>query len=516
MKLTFDVAYEDYEDEQNWIPRLNFLQKEFDKLEIDFFKKCENDTLLDTMEWVEELMRYYTVKRNYALLEKVMRMQGALLEIGKSRNIQEIGFQYECMIFARVNALLYRMEDRNRESMNYYRQAIEIGENITASLRNHHDLRDEQKFYIGWACLECLKEAGEVFDLLLASTESLDCCYRVLNLLDWLENYMSDSFGLLDKTAELYNTYGGILFVNGDVKTGQQCFLKSIHLFEQLDEKYDSDFYYARSLWVKGLYGLQLFFTFQDTSMIQACEQEINSHRANHLITERDKAIILAASGIIQAQKGIARQEINLHQAIELTDASCKKMKEAIDLLEKDQAGHNDYYQSVITAIIIRIFNCYVGTLDSLGVLLYNIEQFDQAKNTFKNVIELLDNSSDYKMSDAGAIMIRAESLNYLTLISVNEEDADAAEFYGEQAISMAQNAANYHNNPVIYSIIIVCGSLLAELYLMQKNREKALKYADIGLQACDILERTSPESPQLSLRRTLDKFKRKASRKFF
>ena len=51
---------------------------------------------------------------------------------------------------------------------------------------------------------------------------------------------------------------------------------------------------------------------------------------------------------------------------------------------------------------------------------------------------------------------------------------------------------------------------------LNTKKKPKALTYAEKGLAACETLERSNPNSPQLQMRDNLQKTKWKASRKFF
>lgn len=86
-------------------------------------------------------------------------------------------------------------------------------------------------------------------------------------------------------------------------------------------------------------------------------------------------------------------------------------------MLEKDkQQPYGDYYRAVMTALIVRIFSSYIGTLDVLGVTWYHTEQFGKAKGILEKGVDLLTSKNEYKSSKTGATIVYEEGYLYLVL----------------------------------------------------------------------------------------------------
>ena len=93
MRLNFDYPYADYADLQNWLPRLDELTALAGTL-----ARTEPDTLsdaelLDHLEDVEELMRYYTAVSDHGRLKPVVQIQDRLLRSGRRRGLSSIPFR---------------------------------------------------------------------------------------------------------------------------------------------------------------------------------------------------------------------------------------------------------------------------------------------------------------------------------------------------------------------------------------------------------------------------------------
>ena len=163
-----------------------------------------------------------------------------------------------------------------------------------------------------------------------------------------------------------------------------------------------------------------------------------------------------------------------------------------------------------------RIYNSCVGAMESLGVMYFQSNDEAAAESILKDVLKELTETGGLRMAGSGSTLIQAETLQYLGIIASDKGDAYQAEFYGTQAADMALSLGEETGNPAAWGIGAISCSLVAELALNMKKKPKALTYAEKGLAACDALERINPSSPQLTMRDNLQKFKRKASRKFF
>lgn len=518
MRLTFDYGYDDFSDSGHWPARLQELCTFADGLNIAAVGAMDDDALLDAIEPLEELVRYYAVKSDMKRLETVMRLQMRLLQAAKERGIRHIGLCYAEMQFLRANAILFRTENKNRQAEEYYNQAVQKAEACFAELQQSCPLNNEQKLFVGWACVEVFSEAAQVYDLLMEPIQSMQKIDRTLAVLEWLEPYRQGAVGLIEKSAELYGTYGGVFFQAGRTEDGRKCFETSVTLFRGLDHDYGSDFYYARSIWVKGLHGLQEFLCAGNPRIMLGCELEAEQGLAGRLTHPRDRAIASAAMGLVLAQKGSALQQNgDLTRAVEQMQRGCELLNDAFDTLEKDhQEPHSDYYRAVMTALIVRIFSCYVGLLDVLGVYWYHNKQLEKAKAALGKAVDLLTSKNEYKGSETGATIVYAECYLYLALIVSEEGDVSKAEFYGARSVSFAADMAKCTQNSAALGIEITACALVCEFCLAVKNKPKAAEYAETGLEACSVLAGIDPQNDRLELRALLEKYRKKALRKFF
>lgn len=517
MRLSWDYLYEDYSDSKNWPPRFEELKAVAAKLEQANLTELSDTAILERLEEVEELMRYYTSISDYKNLETIMRLQYRLMQQGENAGLSGVAFRYFRLIFERVNAVLYRADGQNRKAADEYAKACETAEQCISELKRDESLEDKQKLYIGWACHEVLDEASQVFASIVDYSKALAYCDRTLSLLKWLEPYMADSPSIQNKTADVYFSYGGIFYQNGNIEKGRNCYETSIHMLEKLSEQHNSDFCYAHSLWVMANYGLQAFTCSGDASILLDCEVKSNAALNERFKDECEIAIAEAAIALILIQKGLVYQQSGKSaEAVQHTKQGVSLCKSSLDKLDSIAEINRIYYRTIIKAIAVRVFASYTGALDTLGILLYFDNKYEDSKETFENLLTILNKQSEYALSEAAGTIIRAECSNYMALISAEEGDNDAFEFYAEQAALLSSNIAKKINNAAILQIESQACSLLAEYYLNAKNKSKALKYAEMGLSACDELQRLAPQNCQPQLVQMLEKFKKKASRKFF
>lgn len=154
--------------------------------------------------------------------------------------------------------------------------------------------------------------------------------------------------------------------------------------------------------------------------------------------------------------------------------------------------------------------------LDVLGVYWYHNKQLEQAKAALEKAVDLLTSKNEYKGSETGATIVYAECYLYLALIASEEGDASKAEFYGAQSVSFAADMAKHTKNSAALGIEITACALVCEFCLAAKNKPKAAEYAEMGLKACSVLAGIDPQNDRLELRALLEKYRKKALRKFF
>lgn len=517
MRLSYDFSYEDYDDSKNWPPRLRELRTTASQLIQADLAGLSDDALLDRMEDVEELMRYYTATTDYQQLEAVMRLDHRLIQEGGRRGMTGVPFQYFRLEFERVNAMLYRVNGQHRKAAEGYQTAGDIAVGCADSLRRDAGLADKQKVYVGWACAEVFSEAAQALDAISDHAAALTYCRRSFALLEWLEPYMGGYAGVQDKAAELYCNYGGIFFQSGDMEKGRASYRHSISTFELLARESGGDFWYARSLWAMAHHGLQEFVCAGNADLMLTCEQKCRAALDTRLKDGRDIAVAQAALALILLQKGSALQQGgDISGAIEQTRQCVGLCKNSLGRLEREADGQRAVYRLAIGSIITRLYASYVGGMDALGVQLYSAGQYDEAKEVLQETLALLGRQTEYGLAEIAVTMSRAECMNYLAFIALEEGNADEVEFYAEQAVAQTSAILGRFDNSVIARIQAYASSLLAEYYLNAKNKPKALQYAEAGLAACAEWQRLEPQGGQPPLVETLEKFKKKASRKFF
>ncbi|MCD7818150.1 MAG: hypothetical protein LUH07_03760 [Lachnospiraceae bacterium] len=511
MRLTFDFEYEDFSDFENWLPRLESLKNNFSTWQD---KNPEQETLeavLDGMEANDELMRYYVFTHDYAALKPVMYLQQRLLAIALKRgNSPEILF-FD-MNFARINGMLYRIEGKNQQGAAGYQEACAAADKCFAAQRNSRELLDAQKLYIGWNCAETVFEAAQCYMDVMDMDAVRETAQNGMEMLNALSSALGDAHGLMDRAAEMYSVYGGMLFQNGMLNSGVECFQNSIRLLEQLGR--DGDFWLSRSIWQKSVYSLQVFTATQNTALMNSCIKEAEQLDGT-LDTARDNAIVQAACGLLLAQQGAwAQSQGQFAQATSFTEQCVSLLENARMVLEEDCRDKSDYYKEVITSVLNRIYGSYVGALEMLGVMHYYNENRELSKQLLNKALTLL--GENYRLAEFAAILIRAECNQYMMLIALDENQADRAFFYGEQAAVLSHEAGSRTMNPAAIGIEIAVCATIAELYLYTKKKAEAARYAEQGIQACGMAERASTKVPQLELKASLERSLKKAKRRFF
>lgn len=512
MRLTWNVAYRDYNDTENWSPRYKELTAFARQLSTQDIAVLDETALLEALEQTEELMRYYLVIKDMKALEPIMRQYNALLETCDKNGVRGVEATYFHMIFLRLNAVLYRVHDQNRKALEVSLQAVERARRVFGMLKTGTALSDEQILFVGWNSIECFKEAAEIADLVLDTDTSVHCLKDALPLLVWIEPYVKDASGICDKAADLYAQVGGVLYTHQDKKEAARCFRKAVELLRSID----ADYYRAKAIWCLSVYGLLAFVHEQDTTIMLECDRDANGFLCLPGLEQRDKAIVLGAKGIITMQRSAALQAGGqLADAFEEAQEACDELKKALAMLE-DYAARDSDVQAYITSVCARIYNQYIGALDCYAVICYQCEEHEKAERGFLDVLSQFSDNKRYAMGESSTAVIRAEACEYLALLATDKGDAYQADFYGTQAADAACEVAPQLGLAPAWTIAVVSCCIVAEVALKMKNKKKASLYAERGLEACEALRRLDPNNQMLGMQSMLAKFKKKADRKFF
>lgn len=518
MELTWQKGYEDYTDTANWQPRYEKLCRFAEQLGEQEMARCSDAQLLDSMERLEELMRYYCVQDDMKKLEPAMRKFNSMMELCRSRGMGGVEVLYLQMLFHRINAMLYRRHGQHRQGAEGYDKCLVIARKCLDALKTATHLSEEQTLFVGWNCVECWKEAGEAHDAIMdmAATERL--LRETVEIVKSLDKYLIDNPGLCDQASEIYANAAGVFYQSGDLAAGNQYYREAVRLLNTLDTVHGSDFYRARAIWMLGIHGAMAFIAAQDPGVMLQCEKEAAEYLVQRpRAAARDRAIVEGTKATVTFQRSVAcQQNGQLPDAIRLAKDSIAAFERSMDILEKDYADRQGYYRTVQSRIVARINNMRTTAMESLGIMHYQNQELEGSEQVLKAVLDELNKTEGPKMAGSAAVVIQAEVLQYLSMIACDRGDGYQTDFYGTQSADMAYTLGRDSGQNNAWILAIVSCSLVAETALSMKNKAKAATYAQMGLDACDALERTAPNTPQLALRSTLAKFKKKASRKFF
>lgn len=518
MRLTWNTGYQDYTDTENWLPRYEELVRFADTLDPREAAGLPEEQFLDSMEQLEELMRYYCSQGDANGLEPVMRKFSAMLTICDKRGIYGVEPLYLEMVFLRMNGVLYRAHGQNRQSADYYDRCVRIADLCARTLKESQTLTNEQVVYVGWNCIECRKEAAEVHDLLMETGASLELLRGTIPLLQWLDDYLLVFIGIAEKVADLYAMIGGTCYTCGDHANGDACHRHAVALLKKLGEHHDSDIDRAKAIWLLSIHGTLDFMTTGNAELMVRCEKEAEEFLEDHPWTAaRNRAIVESSAAMVSYHRSLVLQQNGKPaEAISMAEQCVETLGWSLDVLLKDLAQHTGYAAAALKQIVSRVSNVRLACMDSLGVMYYCSDASAQAEKTFREILEKLSGNNGYEMAGSAAILIQAEALQYLAMLAAEQDNGYQLDFYATQAADMACELGRESNMANAWRLTVSNCCLVAEFALNSKNKPKAAAYAQMGLDACDALERIDPSASELEMRKLLSKLLRKANRRFF
>ena len=518
MQLTWEKGYADYTDTANWQPRYDQLCRFAQSVDPQAVTQLSDSQLLDALELLEELMRFYCVESDMQKLETVMRKFNALMNLCRQRQMTGVEVQYLEMLFLRVNAMLYRMHGQHRQGADCYDKCVEAAKACFGTLKGANHLTGDQQLYVGWSCIECWKEAAEAHDAVMDAPGTLRLMHEVVPMLEWVDKWLVAHPGICDQASELHVAAAGMFYQYGDAPAGNNCYRHAVRLLNALDDALGSDFYRARAIWIMSIHGTMALLGVGDASVMLQCEKEAGEYLALRRRADiRDRSIVAAAQAAVSLQRStVLQQNGKLDAAIGLARDGVAQLENSLRIIQKDYQNRQGYYRSVMSGIASRIYNVGLGSKESLGVMYYQSGDLAACETTMKEVLEELTKTTGLRMSGSGSVLIQAEVLQYLGLIASDNGDSYQADFYGTQSADMAITMARESNNVNAWSLAVGSCSLVAEIALQTKNKPKAAKYAEMGLTACEMLAQGKPDHPYLALRSDLEKYRKKALRRFF
>lgn len=517
MNLTWNKGYEDYTDTEHWLPRLQYLLESQTRFTPETAACMDNSELLDKTEETEELLRFYLSSDDPDSLENLLQKQKAMLHLCAERCPDDAKTRYLNMEYHRISALLFQTGGNLSQAAGYYKQALACAQNCFSLLQTDSSFTPEQRAYIGWACIEVYKETSFLYDTVYGGRQSYAVLSDALPLLTWTEPFLKNTPGIQDQAGDLYASVAGAAYLNQDPGKGKDCFQRAVKLYHEMGNQYDSDFYYARSIWNQSAYGMQAWLAEGNPQPMLDCKTAADHFLSEHDPEPRDRGIVLGALGIILMQESAAcQQNERLPEAVALSRSGLAHLKQSLELLENDYKGKTGYYYLTVNAIAAKVFGSYVGGLDFAGVQLYYNGDKNEALQSFQKALSMLDHKENYGMGESAELLLRAEIMEYLALLAVDREQAEQAVHWGSQSADLAEESARKTGNPAAWEIVILSSALVAEICLLLKNKKQAGIYADKGILACDCLAQSLTSNPRLEMRRSLTAYKKRASRRFF
>lgn len=518
MELTWNRGYEDYEDSA-WPARKEYLTEIQQGLTPEKTAGLNIYELMDTLERMEELMRYYTVCRDLYSLESLMQSYEPLLERLRAEHPDTAGFWYLEMEYARLHALLCMNQNDNRQAVTRLEQALAHGERCFSCLQAEEDsFQEEQRLFLAWSCAECRNEMATACERILDSQKMHQVLVDSVPLLQYVESCLGDGDGICEKTAEFYSRIGGIHYQYSEFADGDRWYTHARELFEHLADKLHSDFYRARALMIYSLHGIDAFTRRGNTDIILACENEALQFLDSGA-EGCSRSIAEGALAMIYMQRGTAIQQSggSINDAVRWTEKSVDLFGNAQEALEKDSVHvENANAGNVLTDIAARLYSGSVAAMDVLGVQYYAAGRADEARGVFEEVLSMIANPGDYTLSESASLLIRSESCEYLALLSADGGDWKEADHYGTLAMDFSEKVAQATGDPAAWQIAAVSAALVSEIAERARNKPKMGAAAARGLAACDELERLTPGNGILSLRGNLIKREKKSKRRFF
>ena len=172
--------------------------------------------------------------------------------------------------------------------------------------------------------------------------------------------------------------------------------------------------------------------------------------------------------------------------------------------------------KNLLTEISAQLYGSRIAALEVLGVQYYQAGRQQEAREALERALSNLADNTSYHVPEGPSLLLRAESCEYLALIATEDGDVQRVEFYATQAIAFGERAAKTNGNPAAWELVALSAALAAETSIQMRQRQKAGDFARQGLAACEELAKISPDSQMLGLRAKLQKWEKKAGRRFF
>ena len=508
------LCFKEYEANYNsvsWEKRKIYLDQFAEKVKKQDFSFFSDENLLDTMENIDELIKYYLTIEDMQNLETVMQIQDKLIKVGNERKTEHIGFNLMIINFKMANAHLYLQNDNVFKSFKYYSSIFEDISEYMVILKKS-DLKDKQKEYVLWnytfvmnQAILCTQNTGDI-------QTTVTYCRKNDEIMEVLKKYTQNT-NIIDRMADFYMSYGSWFYNYQNIDNGRLFNEKALELLADTSDYIFkglniSDYYISRVLWTKAFYYSMIFLYENNEKPILKLSKQIETF---HSYDETVCMIMTAVSGFIDFHIGtyFQRKENDIEKSLSYMENATKKLEDSLAYLENYMKNNEIFF---VESLCVRIYCACPGLYSVLGAFLAAGEKYVEAERALKKSLELMADRKKYRMSNMATAIISATCFRWLGYIYQCDEEIDKAEFYYRQATETPEIDKSIQG----LAIKVESYAFLSVIYFFdKKNKKKAAEYSQKGLEISNTLLNTSPESVQPSIQDTLKKIHKKSTKIF-
>ena len=488
-------------------------------------KTGEHENLTDSetlnmLDKLTECMFYEVEVKNYDELESTMRTIRSLLDNVKLTIQNNVLIFYFELMLKYVNAWLYFSVGNNRQSADEFVTVKDLLQKVIDKVCNCEELEDEQRQYINLRCIECCADAIMVFSAVNEKLQVVETCKIMV---DCIEGELKAENG--EKYAKLYALDALLNVANLYLRMGDNgdnvvyYYEKTLRFSEELYKKCNDDIFSAYSLLIKFMYGGFELLTNNNTVKLIECEREIKSIRKKLEDKSLEAIITDCVDGVINLQKSLfyMSEDRNINEqkdAVYIAESGLELISSGFENLKNLYKNTRIYKKLFISKIMDRIYSYYISALTNIGKIYYFVNRMQDALEMFEKALELIGETEG--KDEHSVLLIKFECCTFLGQIYMAlYKNKEKSVFYYTQAADESDFAIETKNVFMLTNVVMSCMSL-AEVFLHSKEKNNARKYAIKGLGCIDILMELQPCNEYVNMKNTLEKYKKRAERRFF
>ena len=515
MRLSWNTDLQDKMQTDNALKEMKRICEDHSRQKPD---RMHEDDLLNHMEMLVDLMQQYYEKQDMRSLEWTMREFERCLKVCEEKTLHDVGCWYLKMEFFRINGQLYQNTGNMKKGKESLEQSAGYAWQCVNAGRNH-ELTGTQILYLGSRCLEVYQIYLLLADIVQAPVDMTEILSEMYITLEWMEQYVFQLPSIADRVGDLYGYVGVQMNLHGNVTEGRRCLQKAVAIHHELYRKQNNITAYTKEIWISTqLYMLESAAGKDQSTMLLNLEEKAGQLLRENSVLQYQRGMLNGVIGNVELQKSLYFQsQGDLHQAAQFAEESCRTLKEALDILDKEQ--RNTVYDEQVCWMIkqtaCQVYGNYLAVMQLRGTQRYLSGNMQEAIAVYEETLRLITDIQNYRISETLAQLSRADISEKLSDIYRRSGDMVRSEFYGKQAADTASLLFYQNHLDIACGIIVGSCTLLAEYYMHIREKEKALEYSEKGLQACDRLADIDPESGKLELRGIMLRIRRKCGKRF-